>query len=56
MYCTDVGAEARGVCIFGNGDENFDVVCGTAAFELGFGLLNVRISILVPQGSGEILP
>lgn len=38
MHGSDIRAEAWGVCVFGDGDENLDVVGGAAAFELGFGL------------------
>jgi len=38
VHGTDIGAETRGVCVFGNGDENLDVVGCAAALELGFGL------------------
>ena len=34
MHAADVGAEAGGVGVFGDGDKDFDVVGGGAAFEL----------------------
>ena len=33
-----ISAETRRVCIFWDGDENLNVVCSTAALELGLGL------------------
>lgn len=38
VHCADVGAEAGGVGVVGDGDNDFDVVGCAAAFELGFGL------------------
>lgn len=38
MHGTDISAEARGVCVLGDRDENLDVVGCAAALELGFGL------------------
>lgn len=36
VHCSDVGAEAGRVGVFGDGDEDLDVVGGAAAFELCF--------------------
>ena len=38
VHAADVGAEARRVGVFGDGDEDLDVVGRGAAFELGAGL------------------
>jgi hypothetical protein len=38
VHGADVGAEPGRVCVFGNGDNDFDVIGGAAAFELCFGL------------------
>ena len=40
VHGSDVCAETGGVCVFGDGDDDFDVVGCAAAFELGFGLEN----------------
>ena len=40
MHCSDIGAETGGICVFGDGDEDFDVVGCAATFELRLGLLN----------------
>lgn len=36
MHGADVGAEARGVGVFGDGDGDLDVIGCAAAFKLGF--------------------
>lgn len=38
MNGSNVGAEPGRVCVFRDWDENFDIVRGTATFELGLGL------------------
>lgn len=43
MHGSDICAEAWGVCVFGDGDENLDVVGSAAAFELGFGLCRIEV-------------
>jgi hypothetical protein len=40
VHCSDIGAETGGICVFGDGDEDFDVVGCAATFELRLGLLN----------------
>lgn len=39
MNSADVGSEAGRVRIVGNGNDDTDIVCGAAAFELSFGLV-----------------
>lgn len=38
MDGSDVGSEAGRVCVFWHRNDNFDIVGGAAALELGFGL------------------
>lgn len=38
VNCADVCTEAGGIGVVRDGDDNFNVVGGAAAFELGFGL------------------
>lgn len=38
MYSSDVGTESGGICVLGHGNKDLDVVRGTSAFELCFGL------------------
>lgn len=55
MHGSDVCAEARGVCVFGDGDEDFDVVGGAAAFKLGLGLfLLARIRLRTGEDGGTL--
>lgn len=37
----DVRSESRRVCVFGNRDNNLDVICGRPALELGLGFEHV---------------
>lgn len=41
VHRADVGAEAGGVCVLRDGDQDLDVVGGAAALELGFGLFGI---------------
>lgn len=53
MHGSDVCAEAGGVCVFGNGDEDLNVVGSATAFELGFGLFLLAIvHLCLERGCG----
>jgi len=53
VHGTDVGAEPGRVCVFGNGDDDFDVIGGAAAFELCFGLSQGRMVSKRRRASGS---
>lgn len=55
VHGSDVCAEAGGVCVFGDGDEDFDVVGGAATFELGFGLCLLVVIRLCSKRKGRDL-